>query len=84
VEKNAGGRLTVTMQWEFNAKTQSRQDAKEEDENGSQANAHRMETRMGRDNFFFAPWRLGAFALKSSILTAWFRLIRVSRTKSGP
>jgi hypothetical protein len=56
------------MQYRFNAKTQSREDAKEEGENGCQTNVHRLVNWIGRVNFFFAPWRLRAFALKSSHL----------------
>jgi hypothetical protein len=62
------------MQSEFNAKAQRRKDAKEDGQNGSQTNAHRLVTRIGKSNFFFAPLRLCAFALKSSSLTAWIRL----------
>jgi uncharacterized protein len=59
------------MQSEVNAKTRRRKDAKEDGQNGSQTNAHRLMTRIGKSNFFFAPLRLCAFALKSSSLAAW-------------
>jgi hypothetical protein len=62
------------MQYEFNAKTRSRKDAKEDGENGCQTNAHRLVTWIGTANFFLASWRLRAFALKSPSLTAWMRL----------
>jgi hypothetical protein len=50
--------LAVTMQWKMNAKTQRWRDAKEKGENGSQTSAHRLVTRIGSANFFFAPLRL--------------------------
>src|SRR5580700_933816 len=62
------------MQSNFNAKTQRRKDAEEDGQNGSQVNAHHLVTRIGKSNFFFAPLRLCAFALKSSSLAAWIRL----------
>jgi hypothetical protein len=45
----------VSMKSEFNAKTRRGKDAKEDGENGSQTNAHRLVTRLGNANFFFAP-----------------------------
>jgi hypothetical protein len=62
------------MQSEFNAKTQRPKDAKEDGQNGSQTNAHRLLTRIGKSNFFFAPLRLCVFALNFSSLAAWLRL----------
>jgi len=38
--------------------------AKEQSENGSQSNTDRSATLIGKANFFFAPLRLRAFALK--------------------
>jgi high affinity Mn2+ porin len=64
------------MQQEFNAKARRRKDARGEGENGSQAKVYRLVARIGRANFFFASWRLCAFALKSSSLTALIRLRR--------
>jgi hypothetical protein len=58
------------MQSEFNAKARSRKAAKEDGQNGFQTNAHHLMIRIGESNFFFAPSRLGAFALKSSSLAA--------------
>ena len=52
------------MPWEFNAKTQSRKDAKEEVENASRTNTHSLVTLIARANFFFAALRLRVFALK--------------------
>jgi hypothetical protein len=49
--------------------------------NGSQTNDHLLVTQIGNANFFFAPWRLGDFALKSSRLTAWIRLRNYAATK---
>jgi hypothetical protein len=51
------------MQWNLNAKTRGREDAKQKGETGSQTNAHRLLERIGRVNFFFAPLHPCAFAL---------------------
>jgi putative flippase GtrA len=58
------------MQSEFNAKARSRKDAKEDGQNGFQTNAHHLVIRIGESNFFFAPSRPRALALKSSSLTS--------------